>query len=468
MDDFRLNEHTFGQAESFSARSGRHPGSRDPFGWFARHCHGSELDLSGLELGPVKAWEISTNLFASMNLVRLNLGSCRVGNSGGEAVARGLVENFTLKDLDMSDNALGRAAMSAFGELVQENDTLERLDVSRNCLTDDAVVPLVAQLRGRAKLRELVLSHNLLCDSFAETMALSLEDNVYLQRLLLRSNLLEATGLAALLPGLEKTVSLKVLDISWNNLRDSGAEKLAAVLKANKSLVEISACGNLFTKQAAEILAPSLRFNDSVETLRLGHNLMRNAGAHRILGEISRLVNVSKLRVLDISGTLVDQAFQERVNKELAMPNLKILNFSVMVPTPEAEKNTGEVKTAKAKKVKKGRKRFDNLSDWYNVPRREGWYHRERLDIPLLPGGGGGGGEWGGELGFLRPIHHPHPHIKHPEIRLPVLASPFLLFRSRTPGRTVNLSCLTSIQPHLTWKIVLEHRGELWTCRACI
>ena len=308
-------------------------GKSNPFEYFKQHRFDKELDLNGWFLGPIRAFEISSELFSSSTIVSLFLANNRLGNEGGRAIAEGLEGNFSVRELNLSGNMLGRNAVSRIGEMLNKNRTLEKLNLSRNDLTDQDVEVFLQSLCREAVLKELDVSHNILCDQFAEQMSQVLKNNFVLEKLSLSSNQLEVTGLQAMMPGLRSSQSLCVLNISWNYLYDVGADVLGELIANNESLIEILACGNLFTAKAASSLAKGVANNSKLKVLRIGQNLIRNSGAYAFINVLSESGSSSTaLEILDIDGTIVDQKFRERVQTELSekFSALKVVNVSVV------------------------------------------------------------------------------------------------------------------------------------------
>ena len=308
-------------------------GKSNPFEFFKQHRFDEEVDLNGWFLGPITAFEISSELFSSSSIVRLLLANNRLGNEGGKAIAQGLQKNFSVRELDLSENMLGQTAISSIGEMLNMNKTLEKLNLSRNDLTDPDVENLLKSLCGKTVLKELDLSHNILCDQFAEQLSNVLMANFVLEKLSISSNQLEVTGLQAMLPGLRNAQTLCDLNISWNYLYDIGAEILGEVIADNRSLIEISACGNLFTAKAASFLAKGVANNPKLRVLRIGQNLIRNSGAYAFINVLSENGSISTaLEILDINGTIVDRKFKQLIETELSdkVCSLKVVNFSVV------------------------------------------------------------------------------------------------------------------------------------------
>ena len=79
------------------------------------------------------------------------------------------------------------------------------------------------------------------------------------------------------------------------------------ILKA-VSLKEIALNGNFITVVGARHLAHSLRENSSLEVLEMGQNFLRNDGACALVRSV-RSNGSSKLRLLDLNGTLVEKEF---------------------------------------------------------------------------------------------------------------------------------------------------------------
>lgn len=308
-------------------------GKSNPFEFFKQHRFEEEVDLNGWFLGPITAFEISSELFSSSSIVRLFLANNLLGNEGGKAIAKGLEGNFSVRELDLSENMLGQNAISSIAEMLTKNQTLEKLNLSRNNLTDPDVESLLKSLCGKTVLKELDLSHNILCDQFAEQLSNVLMTNSVLEKLSISSNQLEVTGLQAMLPGLRNAQTLCDLNISWNYLYDAGAEILGEAIADNRSLIEISACGNLFTTKAASFLAKGVANNPKLKVLRIGQNLIRNSGAYAFINVLSENGSPSTaLEILDINGTIVDRKFKQLVETELSdkVCSLRVVNFSVV------------------------------------------------------------------------------------------------------------------------------------------
>jgi Ran GTPase-activating protein (RanGAP) involved in mRNA processing and transport len=91
------------------------------------------LDLSGNKLGDEGAVALVEPLcMSTCAITHLLLGSCSIGDPGGTALARVILENERLISLDLRNNFLMEAAAEALGKAVLTNATLLYIDVSLN------------------------------------------------------------------------------------------------------------------------------------------------------------------------------------------------------------------------------------------------------------------------------------------------------------------------------------------------
>lgn len=268
----------------------------------------TEFNFSGYGLGYEGIASLFlTLLFDSPKLSKLNFSDCNLDARGISVVYRILETNSDIRELNLSRNNLGQCGIDWVIKMLQFCE-LQVLALADNGLSDKDMENLIEVLPEAGVLKELDLSHNLLGLMSGIVLTRHLPGNHSLRHLNLSHNELGAEGLRRIKEGLRENDTLERLDVSWNSLQDHGMVHVSEILLKAVSLKEIALNGNFITAVGARHLAQSLRENSSLEVLEMGQNFLRNDGACALVRSV-RSNGSSKLRLLDLNGTLVEKEF---------------------------------------------------------------------------------------------------------------------------------------------------------------
>ena len=287
-----LREKIIEAAEKFSSKNGSE----------------TEFDFSGYGLGYEGIASLFLTLpFDSPKLSKLDFSDCNLDARGLSVVYKILETNRDIRELNLSRNNVGQSGIDWVRKILQVCE-LRVLALADNGLSDKDMEDLMEVLPEAELLKELDLSHNLLGLLSGTTLTRHLPGNHSLRRLNLSHNELGAEGLRRITEGLRENDTLERLDVSWNSLQDHGMVHVSDIILKAVSLKEIALNGNFITVVGARHLAHSLRENSSLEVLEMGQNFLRNDGACALVRSV-RSNGSSKLRLLDLNGTLVEKEF---------------------------------------------------------------------------------------------------------------------------------------------------------------
>ena len=287
-----LREKIIEAAEKFSSKNGSE----------------TEFDFSGYGLGYEGIASLFLTLpFDSPKLSKLDFSDCNLDARGLSVVYKILETNRDIRELNLSRNNVGQSGIDWVRKILQVCE-LRVLALADNGLSDKDMEDLMEVLPEAELLKELDLSHNLLGLLSGTTLTRHLPGNHSLRRLNLSHNELGAEGLRRITEGLRENDTLERLDVSWNSLQDHGMVHVSDIILKAVSLKEIALNGNFITVVGARHLAQSLRENSSLEVLEMGQNFLRNDGACALVRSV-RSNGSSKLRLLDLNGTLVEKEF---------------------------------------------------------------------------------------------------------------------------------------------------------------
>ena len=287
-----LREKIIEAAEKFSSKNGSE----------------TEFDFSGYGLGYEGIASLFLTLpFDSPKLSKLDFSDCNLDARGLSVVYKILETNRDIRELNLSRNNVGQSGIDWVRKILQVCE-LRVLALADNGLSDKDMEDLMEVLPEAELLKELDLSHNLLGLLSGTTLTRHLPGNHSLRRLNLSHNELGAEGLRRITEGLRENDTLERLDVSWNSLQDHGMVHVSDIILKAVSLKEIALNGNFITVVGARHLAQSLRENSSLEVLEMGQNFLRNDGACALVRSV-RSNRSSKLRLLDLNGTLVEKEF---------------------------------------------------------------------------------------------------------------------------------------------------------------
>lgn len=138
-----------------------------------------------------------------------------------------------MKELYLKDNKIGDTGSEALGKGLQSNRSLTYLNLNFNhCIGDSgaAAIAKALQIRG-TKLTRLDLGFNKISSSGATSISEALCVNSSLTHLGLWNNKINSSGAATIAKSLRSNCTLIHLDLRSNEIGDSGAKEFAHALR---------------------------------------------------------------------------------------------------------------------------------------------------------------------------------------------------------------------------------------------
>ena len=266
------------------------------------------LDFSGLNLGYGGALHVLNEIYDwdCSHIVKVDFSECALDERGISIVYRIVKLCKNVRELNLSRNCLGRSGITWVAKLLQNTD-ISYLILAHNGLNDRDMEVFLAALPDSDMIRGLDLSYNILGPSLGELMTKFLPVSS-VKSLNLSHNEIGPEGIGKMVEGLQENDSLTELDLSWNYLYDKGMISIAEVILTVPLLRKVTLNGNFISEIGAHHVAQSLRENFSLEILNLAQNFIRSQGACALLRAVRSNLG-SKLRSMDINGTLVSHEF---------------------------------------------------------------------------------------------------------------------------------------------------------------
>ena len=194
------------------------------------------LELRGNWLGPSGGKKLSEALGGHPALVRLELGSCRLGDAGVAALSREFVKNppARLEQLGLAHNSLSDPGVKEWAAILVDDavPTLIEADLSWNGISQRGGRWLSAALGTNQALQSLRLDWNGLMDRGARALGEALATNVGLRVLSLEHNAIKNEGARALAQGLRTNGVLKNLSLGSNSISDAVMMEVSSALEA--------------------------------------------------------------------------------------------------------------------------------------------------------------------------------------------------------------------------------------------
>ncbi|MBN8828067.1 MAG: hypothetical protein J0H68_05110 [Sphingobacteriia bacterium] len=218
------------------------------------------------------------------NVQKLNLTSCKLGESYGEKSSNGLsfvfgaINFFSEKIMNGSIrqplNYIEDKVTFGLSTKIRKFTTKILKPYSGNSLSDRFIgqadiFKLAELIKDNKQITELILANNSINDNGAEAIGKALATNTTLVTLDLSGNCISFEGLKSILYGLKYNNTLRHLNLHSNwlgtmNILIAGvdvAEFIVQFLKENKSLVSIDLRNNNFNKRAQKIMAKGILAN---------------------------------------------------------------------------------------------------------------------------------------------------------------------------------------------------------------
>ena len=250
-------------------------------------CKNRIVDLTECFLGINSIIIISSILFNSDRISRLNLTRNNLGDNGIKILINSIKNSHSLVSLNITSNSIThRGGEVIFGELVNQQSIID-LNVSsiegtnRNRLTAEGIKKIENFLKTNIFIENLNISGNSIKDEGFINLAKGLNNNQNLNKLIISSNDIQSKGLSA---GLNEISSNKLyyLNISNNPILDEGIKKLTDSLKNFNNLhkLNVSNCG--FEFPGFEHLMNALQFIKRIEFLNISGNNIKNGNFENV------------------------------------------------------------------------------------------------------------------------------------------------------------------------------------------
>ena len=250
-------------------------------------CKNRIVDLTECFLGINSVIIISSILFNSDRIARLNLTRNNLGDNGIKILINSIKNSHSLVSLNITSNSIThKGGEVIFGELVNQQSIID-LNVSsiegtnRNRLTAEGIKNIENFLKKNLFIETLNICGNSIKDEGFITLAKGLNNNQSLNKLTISNNDIKPKGLIA---GLEEITSNKLtyLNISNNPILDEGIKKLTDSLKNFNTLnkLNVSNCG--FEFPGFEHLMNALQFFKRIEFLNISGNNIKNGNFENV------------------------------------------------------------------------------------------------------------------------------------------------------------------------------------------
>ena len=244
-------------------------------------CKNRIVDLSELFLGINSIIIISSILFNSDRISRLNLTRNNLGDAGVKILINSIKNSHSLVSLNITSNSIThKGGEIIFGELANQQSIID-LNVSsiegtnRNRLTADGIKNIEKFLKKNFFVETLNICGNSIKDEGFITLSKGLNNNQTLNKLIISNNDIHPKGLEL---GLDEisTNKLYSLNISNNPILDEGIKKLTDSLKNFNNLhkLNVSNCG--FEFPGFEHLMNALQFLKRIEYLNISGNNIKS------------------------------------------------------------------------------------------------------------------------------------------------------------------------------------------------
>ena len=141
-----------------------------------------DMTLSGIELGPIRAKILITNLVYNTSLSCLSMNRKLVEDEVGVDLARMLMLNKHVRKLELEGNKLGPKTAKAFGDVLRHSKTMKFIDLDNNLLTSDGddmtgLQYFIEGLKENKSLLTLNMANNRLDDQMGKCFVEALEVN---------------------------------------------------------------------------------------------------------------------------------------------------------------------------------------------------------------------------------------------------------------------------------------------------
>jgi len=192
----------------------------------------------------------------------IDLSHNKIGNVGGQHIAKILKFNSVLKDLNISNNDIGHIGTMAVADALTMNTVLTRLNIARNKLDiskkadKEAIGELACAVKKNTALTYLFLSSNAInilkfkanetsinchrkkfTDMDALVIAALIQGNKYLKKLVFTTNGIGNCGARAFADVLRTNFVLEEFDLRDNSIGINECQALASLRTKNRKII---------------------------------------------------------------------------------------------------------------------------------------------------------------------------------------------------------------------------------------
>ena len=307
-------------------------------------CKNRNVDLSECFIGINSIIIISSILFNSDRIARLNLTRNNLGDNGVKILINSIKNSHSLVSLNITSNSISHKGGDViFGELTHQQSIID-LNVSsiegtnRNRLTADGIRNIEQFLKKNYFIETLNICGNSIKDEGFINLSKGLNENQTLTKLIISNNDISPKGLSL---GLNEILSnkLEFLNISNNPILDEGIKKLTDYLKIFNNLrkLNISNCG--FEFPGFEHLMNALQSIKRIEYLNVSGNNIKSENFENIKPCFSsfgvKYLNMAKCSLGNDSALILGECLESNETiKTLNISNNKItdLGFRSFIP----------------------------------------------------------------------------------------------------------------------------------------
>ena len=349
------------------------------------HLHvGSNTGVSRNSVGNKAVEQLSLMLAENKVLSELNLCMSELTTDHIIRACQGLQLNHTLHSLNVSNNNLRSKGVVAILHALSDTSVTE-LNIANNYVTDDFGPHLAGFLETNTVLKRLDLSGNNLGHKFTSSISKTLGQQKTLRRLSLSRNPLLARGVDQLGPAIAKNKSLRVLDLSCCRVEMGGFKTFFQGLGKNESLRKLDLRHNTVADEGAILLADALREHPELQDLNLETCEVSDAGADAIMNAIrhTKVERVSFRNNLIHSGVSVEKPLSENPNILFMDVEFNDIDYKTYKDIQQIVKSNNRQR-AEAKRQKLRSERQAELEQQQELHRVRAQVKDQRHQISLL------------------------------------------------------------------------------------
>jgi Ran GTPase-activating protein (RanGAP) involved in mRNA processing and transport len=196
------------------------------------------MELSGMELGPEDAKQISSAIGEKDSLRVVDLGYNNIKSEGLISISEAIKTKQEMDYIDFFDNGITDKGVKVFANSLREsNCDVKALSFASNYISGEGI----GELMNGTNVQELYVGGNNLGDKDASDISKALESNNVLKELDLTSTNLSDKGAKNILQSLRKNKTLLQIDFSDNfDIKEETCDAIERALASNRNLASFS------------------------------------------------------------------------------------------------------------------------------------------------------------------------------------------------------------------------------------